>query len=73
MIKSIEYILGQGLSDHVCLMYNPDVYIPELKELKPKFCYHKGNYVGMNKHLKKRLVREITGQECRGSMVIFFH
>ena len=33
-------------------MYDLDVYTPKLNKLKPKFCYHKGYYVGMNKHLK---------------------
>jgi len=34
-------------------MYNLEVYTPELKKLKPKFCYHKGDYIAMNKYLKK--------------------
>jgi len=53
MIKRIAYTPRLGLSDHVCLMYNLEVYTPELKKLKPKFCYHKGDYIAMNKYLKK--------------------
>ena len=50
-----------------------NVYTPELKKLKLKFFYYKGDYVGMNKHLKNRLGREITGQECGGGIFIFSH
>ena len=33
-------------------MYNLGVYTPELTKLKPNFCYHKGDYVAINNHLK---------------------
>ena len=72
MIKGIEYIQGLGLSDHVYLMYNLDVYTQELEKLKPKFCYHKCDYVGMNKHLKISWSQKLQDRNEEEMAIVFY-
>ena len=51
MINHINYLPGLGLSDHVCIFFELNVYIAKPEQSEPKFCYHKGDYTSINNYL----------------------
>ena len=51
MIHHINYLPGLGLSDHVYIFFELNVYIAKPEQSEPKFCYHKGDYTSINNYL----------------------
>ena len=48
MVNNLEYGAGIGLSDHVVLRYNINVFQSTRNKAKLRFNYHKGDYKSMN-------------------------
>ena len=48
MINHINYLPGLGLTDHVCILFELNVYIATPEQSEPKYCYHKGDYASTN-------------------------
>ena len=51
MINNINCLPGLGLSDHVCIFFELNVYITKPEQSEPKFCYHKGDFASINNYL----------------------
>ena len=51
MINHINNLPGLGLSDHVSIFFELNVYIAKPEQSEPKFCYHKGDYTSKNNYL----------------------
>ncbi len=44
MINNIQYVSLLGKSDHVCLVFNTNMFASTVKNIKPRYAYHMGNY-----------------------------
>ncbi len=51
MVNDIQYIPPMGKSDHVCLVFNTNMYAHTANECKLRYAYHRGNYQNMTEHL----------------------
>ncbi len=51
-VNDIQYIPPMGKSDHVCLVFNTNMYASIVEKIKPKYAYHRGNYKVMTENLK---------------------
>ncbi len=52
MINDIQYIQPLGKSDHVCLVFNTNMYAHTDKKCKLRYAYHRGNYQNMTENLQ---------------------
>ena len=52
MVNDIQYVPPLGKSDHVCLVFNTNLYAETKVNNKPKYAYHRGNYQKINTNLK---------------------
>ncbi len=56
MVNDIQYVSPLDKSDHVCLIFNTNMYASTIENIKPRYAYHRGNYENINENLKNRLV-----------------
>ncbi len=52
MINDIQYVSPLGKSDHVCLVFNTNMFASTVENIKPRYAYHMGNYKKINENLK---------------------
>ena len=53
MINNLEYCLGLGMSDHLCISFKLIVHTEPDAKADPKFRYHKGDYDGLKTVYRK--------------------
>ncbi len=53
MVNDIQYVSHLDKSDHVCLVFNTNMYASTVENIKPRYVHHRGNYKNINKNLKQ--------------------
>ncbi len=53
MVNDIQYVSPLGKSDQVCLVFNTNMFASIVKNIKPKYAYHMGNYKIITENLNQ--------------------
>ena len=53
IVKNVCYLPSIGKSDHICITFESELCVKNVKSKVPRYNYHKGDYVNMTKMLKE--------------------
>ncbi len=71
MVSNIQYVSPLCKSDHVCLLFNTNLYSSTVENIKPRYAYHRGNYENMNENLKQiDWYKRLENIKCRKCLCI---
>ncbi len=53
MVNDIQYVSPLGKSDHVCLVFNINMYASTVENIKPRYAYQRAKYENISENLKQ--------------------
>ena len=51
LVSNLQYLPGLGNSDHVCLLFDVNIYTNQTKRKTERYAYHKGDYEAIRKEM----------------------